>query len=89
LFAGEANEICRAVIKQAKAGCVISQRLCVERIAPPLKAYPLKFKIPPLNSIDDAKVALSSIVVAVGKGAILSDEAATLASIISSFVKTG
>jgi hypothetical protein len=40
------------------------------------------------NTIGDAQAALSLIVAGTANGTILSDEAATLASIVSSFVKT-
>jgi hypothetical protein len=41
-----------------------------------------------LHTIGDAQRALSAIIAGTACGAILADEAATLASIVSSFVKT-
>ena len=41
-----------------------------------------------MRTIGDAQAALAAIVAGTTSGAILADEAATLASIISSFVKT-
>jgi hypothetical protein len=45
-------------------------------------------KLPELRTITDAQAALSLLIAGTARGAILADEAATLASIISSFVKT-
>jgi hypothetical protein len=51
-------------------------------------AVAVDLKLPELRTIGDAQSALSAIIAATACGAILSDEAATLASIIGSFVKT-
>jgi hypothetical protein len=45
-------------------------------------------ELPELRTIADAQSALSEIIAGTASGAILADEASTLASIISSFVKT-
>jgi hypothetical protein len=55
---------------------------------PPSKSRPFKFKLPPLHSISDAQAALAQIVAGTAAGTILADEAATLSSIIASFVRT-
>jgi uncharacterized small protein (DUF1192 family) len=87
LFQGESDEICRAVIAQAKKGCVISQRLCLERIAPALKTYPISFKLPELHTIADAQAAIASIVAGTASGEILADEAMVLTNIVATFIK--
>ena len=51
-------------------------------------AVAVDLKLPELKTISDAQNALSLLIAGTARGAILSDEAATLASIISSFVKT-
>jgi hypothetical protein len=63
-------------------------KLCIERILPPVKSRPISFKLPALHTISDAQDALAKIIAGTACGAILADEAATLASIVSSFVKT-
>jgi hypothetical protein len=69
-------------------GDPVALRLCLERILPPVKSRPLRFKLPPLRTIGDAQAALADIIAATANGTILSDEAATLSSIIASFVRT-
>jgi hypothetical protein len=51
-------------------------------------AVAVDLKLPELRTIADAQNALAAIVAGTANGTILSDEAATLASVISSFVKT-
>jgi uncharacterized small protein (DUF1192 family) len=87
LFEGERDEICRAVIVQAKAGDVTAQRLCLERICPPIKSYPISFKLPVLNTIADAQAAIASIVAGTASGEILADEAMVLTNIVATFIK--
>jgi hypothetical protein len=72
----------------ALAGDPQAMRLCMERLLPPVKSRPFKFKIPELHTIADAQNALSAIIAGTAKGTILSDEAIALSNIISSFVKT-
>jgi hypothetical protein len=51
-------------------------------------AVAVDLKLPELRTIADAQAALSLLIAGTARGAILSDEAATLAGIIGSFVKT-
>ena len=51
-------------------------------------AVAVDLKLPELRTIGDAQAALSLLIAGTARGAILSDEAMTLASIISSFVRT-
>src|SRR3984893_770978 len=50
-------------------------------------AVAVDLKLPELRTIGDAQAALPLLIAGTARGAILADEAATLASIISSFVK--
>jgi hypothetical protein len=70
------------------AGDQVALRICMDRLLPPARSRPITFKLPELRTISDAQNALSALIAGTACGAILSDEAATLASIISSFVKT-
>ena len=71
----------------ALAGDPQAMRLCMERLLPPVKSRPFKFKIPELRTIADAQNALSTIIAGTAAGTILSDEAIVLSNIIASFVK--
>ena len=88
LFDGEVEHLTRRCVDMALAGDPQAMRICMDRLLPPVKSRPFKFKIPELRTIADAQNALSTIIAATACGAILSDDAATLASIISAFVRT-
>jgi hypothetical protein len=60
----------------------------MERLLPPVKSRPISFKLPELRTISDAQDALAKIIAGTTSGALLADEASTLASIINAFVKT-
>ena len=51
-------------------------------------AVAVDLKLPELKTVSDAQNALSLLIAGTARGAILSEEAATLAGIIGSFVKT-
>jgi hypothetical protein len=88
LLSGEADALVRKLIETAKAGDPACLKICIDRLLPALKSRPISFKLPKLRTIADAQNALSAIIAGTASGAILADEAATLASVISSFVKT-
>jgi hypothetical protein len=88
LLSGEADALARTLIKTALAGDPACLKICFDRLVPPMKCHPIRFKLPALHTINDAQQALSLIIAGTANGTILSDEAATLASIVSSFVKT-
>jgi hypothetical protein len=70
------------------SGDAASLKICLDRILPPPKSRPFRFKLPPLHTIADAQAALSQLVAGVAAGEVLSDEAATLANIVNSFLKS-
>ena len=88
LLDGETDRLTRRAIYSALKGDTVALRLCLERILPPVRSRPINFKLPELRTISDAQDALAKIIAGTSSGAILADEAATLASIVSSFVKT-
>ena len=88
LLDGETDRITRRCIYEALRGDTVALRLCLERLLPPVRSRPINFKLPELRTISDAQDALAKIIAGTTSGAILADEAATLASIVTSFVKT-
>jgi Family of unknown function (DUF5681) len=88
LLNGETDRLTRQCIDSALKGEPVALRLCMDRILPPCKSRPFRFKLPALHTISDAQDALAALAAGTASGTILSDEAATLASIVASFVKT-
>jgi hypothetical protein len=85
---GKGQEILDKIIALGLAGDTNCLRICAERLLPPRKSMPIRFRLPQLTSVADAQSALAHLTAGVACGRILADEAATLASIIASFVKT-
>jgi hypothetical protein len=88
LIDGETDRLTRRCIYSALLGDMQAMKLGLERLLPPVKSRPISFKLPELRTISDAQDALVKIIAGTTSGALLADEAATLASIVSSFVKT-
>jgi hypothetical protein len=88
LLIGEADTLVRKLIDSAKAGDMLCLRACVDKILPPQKSRPFRFKLPPLHTIADAQQALADIIAGTARGTILSDEATALTGMVNAFVKT-
>jgi hypothetical protein len=88
ILKGDAEGIIRKTMEMARAGDVAAQRLCLERILPPMKSRPITFKLPALRTVSDCVSAMTLIVEGVTEGEILIDEAQALSEMVSSFIKT-
>ena len=89
LLDGEANRITRRCIFMAvNQSDPTALRLCMERLLPPVRSRPLRFKLPVLHTVADAQAALAAIVAGMASGEILADEAATLSNVVNSFLKS-
>jgi Family of unknown function (DUF5681) len=86
LLDGEAEKIIRMVIKKAKQGDVTCLRLCLDRLVPPRRDRPVNFKIPLLNSAEDATKAMAAISASIASGELTPSEAAELSSLIANYV---
>jgi len=52
----------------ALAGDIVAMRLCLERILPPRRERPVRFKLPELQSPPDAAAAMAALAAAVADG---------------------
>jgi len=84
LIGGEAEAIIRKVVEGALAGDTACLRLCLERLAPPVKELPLTIDLPPIESAKDAVCALSAVIQSVGMGGLIPSEGTALAGLIES-----
>jgi Family of unknown function (DUF5681) len=85
LMGERGDELVKKAVELGISGDAASLKICLDRILPPPKSRPFRFKLPPLHTIADAQAALSQLVAGVAAGEVLSDEAATLANIVNSF----
>jgi hypothetical protein len=79
LLDGEAEALTRKAVEMALAGDTVALRLCLERILPPRRERPVRFKLPRLQSLADAAPAMAAIVAAVATADLTLGEAAELA----------
>jgi len=84
LIVGETEAIIRKVVEGALAGDTACLRLCLERLAPPVKELPLDIALPPISSVGDAIQALSVVIQCVAAGDIIPSEGSAMAGLIES-----
>jgi hypothetical protein len=87
LLDGEAETLTRKAIDLAKQGDMAALRLCMERIVPPRKDRPVRFKMPNLETAADAVKAAAALVTAVASGDLTPAEAAELSKLVEGFVR--
>lgn len=84
----EAQEICRAVIEQAKGGDLQAAKILIDRMIPPKKDRPINLDLPKLDSLSDVLKANSLILNAASSGEITPLEAESLLKVTEAFNKT-
>jgi hypothetical protein len=87
LLDGEAEALTRKAIELAIAGDTIALRLCLERVLPPRRERPIRFRLPPLKSAADSVAAIGAIIAAVGEGRIAPGEAEAMARLVDTFIR--
>lgn len=82
-----AEDVITTVVANAKKGDPVCQRLVIERILPPRKYAPIKFDLPEIKSIEDAKAAVTHILEAQCAGELTAEEAEGLLKTVDTYVK--
>lgn len=82
LLDGEGEKIARKAIEQAKQGDPHALRLCLERLVPARRERLIDLPMPEVKTAQDARVALSSVLVAVGDSQITPGEGEILTRIL-------
>jgi hypothetical protein len=88
LLDGESEALTRKAIQLGLAGDLPALRLCLERILPPRKDRPIEFEMPTIASIEDAPKAMAAITTAVASGEITATEAADVAKLVETYVRS-
>ena len=68
LLEGQAEALTQTAISKALEGDSIALRLCMDRIAPPMKDKPVVFPLPRMHGAMDASEAAGSVLSAVSEG---------------------
>lgn len=82
LLQGQAEALTQAAIKQALQGDTTALRLCLERIAPPIRESAAPVELPPIKTAADLPAAIAALLQAVAAGELAPGEAKTLAAVI-------
>jgi hypothetical protein len=88
LLDGEAEALTRKAVEMALAGDGSALRLCLDRIIPPRRERPVRFKMPVLQSPAGAVAAMAAIADAVAQGHLTPGEASELSNMVGNYVKS-
>lgn len=69
-------------VELAKNGDVGALRLCLERLVPQAREEPVRFKLPPIQKLEDCAKAQGAIVAAVAAGELLPSQGRDLAALV-------
>ena len=88
LLEGQAEALTQTAISKALEGDSIALRLCMDRIAPPMKDRPVVFSLPRMHGAMDASEAAGSVLSAVSEGTLTPIEGTRVMGLIDSYRRT-
>jgi hypothetical protein len=88
LLQGQAEILTQTAVTKALEGDGIALRLCLDRIAPPMKDKPVVFTLPKMQDAMDASQAAGSILSAVSDGSLTPIEGTRVMGLIDSYRRT-
>jgi len=98
LLDGEALRLTRRAVEAALAGDMLAMKLCLERVLPRCHERPVTFSLPSLAAIGNGEIdelspqnvsrAMNAVTTALACGEITPGEAATIAGVYETFVRT-
>jgi hypothetical protein len=88
LLEGQAEALTQKAISKALDGDSIALRLCMDRIAPPMKDKPVVFPLPRMHGAMDASEAAGSVLSSVSEGTLTPIEGTRVMGLIDSYRRT-
>jgi len=88
LLEGQSDALTQTAISKALEGDSIALRLCMDRIAPPMKDKPVVFPLPRMHGAMDASEAAGSVLSAVSDGTLTPIEGTRVMGLIDSYRRT-
>lgn len=89
LLEGEGEALTRKAVEMALAGDTTALRLCMERIASPVKDRPLpRIELPRLDKASDAPLAVAAVMSALGEGSLTPSEAKAVVDLVEIWRKS-
>jgi hypothetical protein len=86
LLEGQAERLTQKAVELALAGNVVALRLCLERIAPPMRERPVHLDAP-ASSLQDLPQAMAELLGAVASGELTPGEAERVARVAGVYVQ--
>ena len=88
LLEGQSEALTQVAISKALDGDSVALRLCLDRIAPPMKDKPVFFPLPQMQDAMDASQAAGSVLSAVSEGNLTPIEGTRVMGLIDSYRRT-
>jgi hypothetical protein len=88
LLEGQSEALTQIAISKALDGDSVALRLCLDRIAPPMKDKPVFFPLPQMQDAMDASQAAGSVLSAVSEGILTPIEGTRVMGLIDSYRRT-
>ena len=88
LLEGQSDALTQTAISKALEGDSIALRLCMDRIAPPMKDKPVVFPLPRMHGAMDVSEAAGSVLSAVSEGTLTPIEGTRVMGLIDSYRRT-
>ena len=88
LLEGQSEALTQTAISKALDGDSVALRLCLDRIAPPMKDKPVIFPLPQMQDAMDASRAAGSVLSAVSEGTLTPIEGSRVMGLIDSYRRT-
>ena len=88
LLEGQSEALTQTAISKALDGDSVALRLCLDRIAPPMKDKPVIFPLPQMQDAMDASQAAGSVLSAVSEGNLTPIEGTRVMGLIDSYRRT-
>jgi hypothetical protein len=85
MIGDQAEQVIQRVIEGALAGDTTCMRLCLERIAPPVKERPISVEAPEIKTSDDAITAMTAVLAQVCAGNLTPGEGTAIAGLVDVF----
>jgi hypothetical protein len=84
----DSEKLIGKVIENALAGDSTCLRLCLERIAPPVRERPVSIELPAIQTLADSVTAMGAILDHVASGELTPSEGVAIAGMVETFRRT-
>jgi hypothetical protein len=87
LLEGQAEQLLRTAIANAGSGDGACQKMLMDRYYPARRGRPVRFDLPPINSVADVIAAMISVWTAIGQGQLTPEEITAVTLVMDRSIK--